>query len=543
MLQRWIEIMRGRARDRYLARTQIADEAARVYRDAVGDHDAFVDAAEKIDGPSFLVGTARDSMDTPVPVRLPVEAIPVHWLVQGGTGTGKTTFVTSFVAWALTHGVPVGVVDCKSGFFQVVIRWVAALAYLMNPAERAAFLRRLAIINPFGTGLVSLNICRPLPGVSAEVQAYDVTLALSRLFDTALSLHMENILRHLLLLLTAADLSLVEAPAVLEDELLRGVLVQRYGDRRLKEFFFRTFPALPDTSKHALGARLQALLMPENLRLMLGAEECIDLRGIIARGDPLIAFLGKGLNVPEELVTVIGSLFLQLLFQAAYASEGRHRPYMMVLDEFFHLLDAPGLADRFATALTTLRSFGMHLCLVMHNFSQVPPALRETLLANADLMALFRTSSRNAEFFGNFLPDVDPELVAAALRRSGEVPSRNDMRRSLSERLQRLPNRQCFWSDRRQASRSVLVQVPDLPAPHEAAGLSEDELDAFIAEHRIGIGGCALPRETLRGQIAARQERLQALIRPPVVVDRPEAGPAAAAEKRSVRRSRKPQLG
>ena len=207
MLQRWIEAVRGRARDRHKARAHVVDAAAAAYRDAVADHDAFARAAENITGPSFLVGTANDSMGTPVPVRLPVYAMLVHWLVQGGTGTGKTTFVTAFVAWALAHGVPIGVVDCKSGFFQAVMQWAGALAYLMNPAERAAFRRRLVIISPFGNTLVPLNICRVPPGVSAELVAYDVTLALSRLFETALSVHMENIMRHAMLLLSAADLS------------------------------------------------------------------------------------------------------------------------------------------------------------------------------------------------------------------------------------------------------------------------------------------------------------------------------------------------
>jgi len=540
MLQRWIEMVRGRIRDREKARTHMLDVATATYREAVEDHDAFVRSARNTTGPSFLIGTARDSMRTAVPLRLSMPALWAHWLVQGGTGTGKTTFMTAFVAWALAHGVSVGMVDCKSGLFQAVILCLGALAYLMNPAERATFRQRLAIINPFGAALVPLNVSRLLPGVSAEVQAYDVTLALSRLFDTALSLHMENILRHLLLLLTAANLSLIEAPAVLEDELLRGILVERYGDVRLKEFFFRTYPTLPETSKHALGARLQALLLPENLRLMLGADDCLDFRGLFMRGDPLIAFLGKGLNVPEELVTVVGSLLMQLLFQGAYASEGRHRPYMVVLDEFFHLLNAPGLADRFATAVTTLRSFQTFLCLVMHNFSQVPPALRETLLANCDLMALFRTSSRNAEFFGDFLPDVDPELVATSLRRTGEVPNRGEMRRALSEQLQRLANRECFWYDRRQPYRSIRVRIPDMRAPHEAVGLSANELDAFVAEHRIDAGGYALSRDTLRQQIAARQERLRQLLRPPITVRQPEPLSTGAAAARPKGR---PQLG
>ncbi len=537
MIERWIEIVRGRGRDTEQARAHLIGAALAAYRNATEGHDAFLQAAQHSAGAAFVVGIASDSTGARVPVRLGAKAMAAHWLIQGGTGTGKTTFVTRFVAWALTHRVPIGVIDCKSGFFRAVVQWAGALAYRMAPAERAAFLRRLAIIDPFGDALVPLNVCRALPGVSPETRAYDVTLALSRLFDTALSLHMENILRHTVILLTAAHLSLVEAPAVLEDELLRGVLVERYGDRRLKEFFFRTYPTLPESSKHALGARLQALLMPENLRLMLGADECIDLRGIVTRGDPLIAFLGKGLNVPEELVTVIGSLLLQLLWQGAYASGGRHRPYLVVLDEFFHLLEAPGLADRFGTALTTLRSFGMHLCAVMHHFTQVPPSLRETFLAHCDLMALFRTSSRNVEFFGDFLPEVDAAMVAAALRRTGEAPPRGAMRRAIAEQLQRLPDRHCFWADRRQPYRSVRLRVPDFPAPHEIVRLSERELDAFTAECYVSTGGYAVQREVLQTQIAVRQQRLDALLRPTATA------PSARTEPKSSRRGGKPRIG
>src|SRR5262249_41921565 len=154
-----------------------------------------------------------------------------------------------------------------------------------------------------------------------------------------------------------------------------------------------------------------ALLLPENLRLMLGANDVIDFRAILDCGTPLIAFLGKGPGVPEEQVDVVGSLLLQLLFQGAFASRSNiRRPYQVFLDEFFHLLDAPALARRFETALTTLRSFGVTLSLVMHNFSQVPPTMRETLLANVDLVGLFRTSARNAQFLGEFLPVSDPDV-------------------------------------------------------------------------------------------------------------------------------------
>ena len=505
------------------------------------DYDAFVEVARQLKEPAFTVGTAHDSRGDEIPIRLGVNDLPPHSLIQGGTGTGKTTFVTGFVAWTLGHGVPVGVIDCKAGFFDAAVAWAAIAAHALGPAARDAFRQRLAIVNPFGESLAPLNVCRVPPGSSPEVQAYEVTLAFSRLFDTALSLHMENILRHVLLLLMESELSLVEAPLVLADELVRGILVERSANPMLKDFFFRTYPTLPDTSKHALAARLQSLFLPESLRLMLGADDLVDLRGVVVRGDPLIVFLGKGAEAPEELVNVVGSLFLQLLFGAAYASGASHRPYTLVMDEFFHLL-SPTLSERFATALTTLRGFNTHLALVMHNFAQVSPALRETMLANCDLVALFRTSSRGAEFFGDFLPDVDPELVADALANTGEVPGRQEMRRAIAEKLQRLPNRTAYWYDRRQPHRAVQIRVPDLPPPHEAAGISERELADLIDQYGINRGGIAVSRHELRRQVAARRERLQEMIRPPITLSTIAEEPVEVVPRRSAR-GKKPRLG
>ncbi len=376
------------------------------------------------------------------------------------------------------------------------------------------------------------------------MQAYEVSLALSRLFDSSMGFQMENILRHLILLLMESGLTLAEAPAVLEDEILRGVLATRSQSTALRDFFLGTYPGVPASSKDAISTRLQALLLPENLRLMLGADELVDLRGILDRGDPLFLFLGKGPGVPEEQVEVVGSLLLQLLFQAAFAGGSRKRPYQLVCDEFFHLLDAPALAKRFETALTTLRSFGITLSLVMHNFSQVPGGLRETLLGNCDVMALFRTSSRNAQFFGEFLPELDPESALQALRKSGRPPGRFEAKSLQIERLQRLPNRHCYWYDRRKPYRALLLRVPDVPAPHEAARVSARALDEFIEGEGIRQGSVALPKDALRRQIEARRARLRELLRPPVDLassaeeqappEKPSSGP---------KQGRRPRLG
>ena len=547
VLMRWIELARRRAVDRAKARAYSAAAADAEFRAAMADYDAFVDIAEAIVDPAFPVGMAMSATGDAVPIRLPLEALAAHWVIQGGTGVGKTTFAASLVAWALAHEAPIGVVDCKSGFFQAGVRAAGAVAYTLSPPARESFVRRIAIFNPFGEMLPPFNVCAALPGISPEVQAYDVTLALSRLFDATLSIHMENILRHLVILLIASKLTLVEAPLVLQDELLRGLLLERAGNIVLKDFFFRTYPSLPRTSTDALLSRLSALLLPERLRLMLGADAMVDLRGIITRGDPLLVFLGKGNGIPEEQVNVLAGLFLQCFFQAAYASEGNHRPYVVALDEFFHLLDSGGLADRFATALAALRSFGVHLALVMHNFAQVPPTLREAILTHCDYVATFRSSARNAEFLGDFLPDTDPDLVADALDRHGEIPTRQDLHRDIRERLQRLPNRECYWYDRRQPYRALRVRVPDVPEPHEQLGIGASALDAFIVEHEFNVGAVALSRETLRQQIAMRADRLRELVAPPIriasVPTEPPATTAVVPASALPSGRRRPQLG
>jgi hypothetical protein len=240
-------------------------------------------------------------------------------------------------------------------------------------------------------------------------------------------------------------------------------------------------------------------------------------------------FLGKGPGVPEEQVEVVGSLLLQLLFQGAFASDNnRRRPYQLVCDEFFHLLDAPNLGKRFETALTTLRSFRVHVSLVMQNFSQISGTLRDTILGNCDVMAIFRTSSRNAQYFGDFLPELDPEIVEKALQKTGKPPHRMEVRSQLTERIQRLPDRHCYFYDRRRPYRALLLRVPDVPHPHEPIHISREKLAEFMTAQGICQGRAGLSKAVLRGQIEARRARLQALLQPAEIrtpeTPKPEGG-------------------
>ena len=526
MLHALMELLRSQEGDRTKALRAVGASAEREVREALAEYDAFVPEARVI-REGLLLGTARSSAGEEIAIRLPWGAEYAHWLIQGGTGTGKTTWVSSLLEQQLRAGRPFGVLDCKGDLYRAALASVAKMASSQDARRHEAFEKRAVVVNPFSDRLVPLNVCRPMPGASPESQAYEVTLALSRLFDRSLGLHMENILRHLLLLLMEAELSLVEAPDVLEDEVLRGVLASRSANREVKRFFLGTYEAIPQVSKDALLSRLQGLLLPENLRLMLGADGLLDLRRVLEEGHYLLVFLGKGPGVPEEQVEILGSLFLQLLLQAAYSrGSGARGGYLLAADEFFHLLDAPGLAKRFETALTTVRSFGLSLMLIHHNLAQLPAKLREIVLGNSDLVALFRTSGRNAEHLGDFLPDVEPEALAEALAKGRELG--RDRKKNL-ESLQRLPDRHCYWYDRRKPYRALKLSVPDI------------SVSEMAKEESMVLGYAALPRSELRAQVEARRQRLRDLIRPKInLSSREKSNPAGAS---AAKKSGRPKLG
>jgi hypothetical protein len=550
MIEWFVETMRGRQSDWLKARKYIFEAANSSFKEMMQGYDAFVPYMDKIDDPSILIGTAKDSVGKEVPVRIATSEIHRNWLITGGTGSGKTSFITSVFARALEHGYGIGVVDCKEGFFDSALRQVAAMAYRMETVQRQEFIRRLAVINPFSDALVPLNVCKLIPGNTPEIQAYDVCLSLSRLFSSDMGFQMENILRHLLLLLIEADLTLVEAPELMQADLLRDILVNRSTNPAVKDFFLRAYPSVPSNSKFALLSRIQNLLLAENIRLMLGADDLIDLKAVLDKGQPLFMFFGKGQGAPEEQVGILASLVLQILFQAAFSTKsGKRRPYQILLDEFFHLLDAPALEKRFETALTTLRSFGVMLSLVMHNFSQISGTLRESILNNCDYTAVFRTHSRNANFFGDFLPELDPEIVAASLKKTGRAPAKHEVRAQLLSRLQQLPDRHCYFYDKQKPYRALLVRVPTVPRPESTLGISEEALDEFMHKQGIFRGGYALPKQELRRQIETRQRRLKEITRlPPVHLhavpenNAPTTANAEPGENTSSKRKR-PKIG
>jgi hypothetical protein len=550
MKSRWLQIFHDGRKSRREALETVYERALQPLLDRLAEYDRTFREFKSNNG--ILIGEGTLSNGVSVPVRLRSGSEAAHWACLGATGTGKSTWMANILEQEINQAatqapfekpskIPrlfVGGIDCKGDWHRLVLQIIAAAHSTIGNAAAEALQAQVVIIDPATADLPPFNVCRLLPGASPEFQAYETTLVLQRMFSGELTSHGENILRHVLLLLTGANLSLVEAPLILEDEFLRSVLASRSGIPSVKEFFLRDYGAIPEVSKRALLNKLQALLLPEAMRLMFGADDIIDLRSIFEQGRPLFIRLGRGLSLPEEQLDIFGSLFLQFILLATYARR-TYRPYILLIDEFARLLSSAALIGRFETALRTVRSYGLHLFLSFHNSSQLPSGLRETIIANADQIAIFRTNVESASGFGRFLPAIDVEREIQRWAAHDSSILGKDIQGI--HRIERLPDRSLYWYDRRAMQTSILLKTTDFVSPHRRLGISENELEQMVRSMSWpGSAQHTIARAKLKEQIRFRQDRLREIVHPKI-----EIPPSKSVKRMRDKRSKgpRPQLG
>jgi len=115
------------------------------------------------------------------------------------------------------------------------------------------------------------------------------------------------------------------------------------------------------------------------------------------RGRILVVSLSKGL-VGEGTANLLGALLVASLHEAALSradipEEGR-RPFLLAVDEFQSVA-----TDRFASALSEARKYGLGLVLSHQFLDQLLPEVRSAALGNAGSMLLFRMGGGDAAQF------------------------------------------------------------------------------------------------------------------------------------------------
>jgi hypothetical protein len=314
-----------------------------------------------------------------------------HLHVVGPTGSGKSTLLLNLITQDVAAGRAVVVIEPKSDLIADVLARVPrsrlADVVLLDPTDTE---------RPVGLNLLALN------GRSPELAADQLLGLLHSLYAAHWGPRTHDILgASLLTLARTPGMSLAALPLLLTNAGFRRRVLRGIDDPIGLSPFWSAFEAWSEQERAAAIApvmnKLRPLLLRPELRAIIGQTDTgFDLRRVFTERKILLVSLSKGLLGPET-AALLGSLVVAQLWQAALgraaiAPERRH-PVMVYVDEFQDYMHLP--LD-FADALAQARSLGVGFTLAHQHLHQLDPAMRASVLANAQSRIAFRLASEDA---------------------------------------------------------------------------------------------------------------------------------------------------
>ena len=331
-----------------------------------------------------------------------------HLHVIGPTGVGKSTLLLNLITGDIAAGRGVVVLDPKGDLARDVLDRV--------PAERVG---DVVLIDPTDDARpVGLN---PLAGAETnpELVVEQVVGLFHQLYRAFWGPRTDDILRSALLTLVAdPSLTLCEVPLLLTDPAVRRRLTGRIDDPIALGPFWAWYEAMSDAERAAAVGpvlnKLRAFLLRRRIRNVIGQPKpAFSLDRALADGQIVLVSLAKGL-LGEEAAALVGSLFVAQLWQAvqrrASQPASARPPVFAFIDEMQDYLNLPtSIGDLLAQA----RGLGLGLTLAHQHLGQLPPALRQAVLANARSRVVFQTAADDARTLAR---ELAPHLEAVDLR-------------------------------------------------------------------------------------------------------------------------------
>jgi len=356
-----------------------------------------------------VIGVARAAAGER-PVALSVADSRRHLHITGPTGTGKSTLLLNLAVQDLEAGRGVVVLDPKGDLVEALLERL--------PRSRE---RDLVLFDPAETGRpLGLNLLE-LGAADEPDLVCDQLVAIFRgIYSQFWGPRTDDILRAAIAtLLHEPGATLCEVPLLLSDDAFRAPYLAKLDDPVALEPFWAWYEGLSATQRaEAVGPvlnKLRSVLMQRRLRNIVGqSRSSIDLPALLAGRGVLFVSLAKGL-VGEEASALLGSLLLAKLWQATLARAGVAevaRPDVSVyIDEFQDVL--PRLPMAFQDVLAQARAYRLALTLAHQHATQLPPDLRQAMLANVRSRVVFQSGAADARLLAR---EFEPYLSERDLR-------------------------------------------------------------------------------------------------------------------------------
>ena len=388
-----------------------------------------------------------------------------HFYVLGASGTGKTKFLEYLIKQDIQNGRGFGVIDPHGDLIENVKGWL----YFANRVFGRDLKKDVILIEPTNPKkTVSFNPLEQMKGVSPEEQAAELVGVFKKIWWDSWGARMEDILRNSLIALVENNLTLVELPLILTDNLIRKRILRKVKNPHCLRCFRAYEKVRPSTWREWVESTLNkvdALLADHRMRhIFTSPKSSFNLREIIDNQKILLIKLEKGrLKGSADL---LGSLLLSKIQMAAFSRTDipleKRKPFYLYIDEFQNFA-----TQSFIDVLSEARKYGLSLILAHQNLAQLPKELRGSILSNCGIQTCFQVSRDDAQIMAK-------ELMTPLYRQ----PPGWEMN---VQNLQELPSRYCFVKNKKEGG-IILIRTAEVPPLWQISAQAEGELNGITRE-------------------------------------------------------------
>lgn len=313
-----------------------------------------------------------------------------HTGVFGRTGSGKSYWIKFCAAQDVAANRGGLYPDLHGDITPFVLGLIAEKEW----AERIDLANRVIVIAPSDREMsVGLN---PLEGLAGDFvrNAEFAEMLRQRYHLDAFGARTEEVLRNVMVVLSANGLTLIELAPLLSDDLFRASCLKNTPNAEVRDYFESRYGKASEpmkaTMREPILNKVSAFTADPRFRHIVGqAQSTFSMRDAIDRKCWIIAHIPKG-ELGAQAITFAGMLFT--IFKNAVFARERRAFYPAYFDEFQNLI---AQSTDVETVLSEARKFSVGVTAVNQFLDQYPASMRAALLSIGNHVS-FQLSSIDA---------------------------------------------------------------------------------------------------------------------------------------------------
>ncbi len=333
-------------------------------------------------------------VERPLAVSRPDSLRHLHTL--GATGVGKSTLLLNLITQDMNYGAGVAVIDPKGDLITDVLDRIPVGreqdVILIDPTDK----HRMVGLNMLAGGTENPTL------VTSNVVGM-----FKKLYKDGWGARLEYIMSSAIrTLATIPGMTMLELSPLLTNKVFRSRLLAGLPmSLPLKEFWEQYDNLKLSEQSDRIGSimnKVEAWTIQDDLRhIMAQPDPPLNMDDVLANRKILLVYLPKGRLPAEGTGSLIGSMVMMMLWQAAQRRidlpESDRTPFYCYVDEFQDFLN---LSTPFEDVLSQARGYGFSLTLSHQNLGQLPNSegnkVQDAILANAATRVMFQTSASDA---------------------------------------------------------------------------------------------------------------------------------------------------